>query len=86
MGLGPAPLVVTTPGRVQSFGSPMASSTRGAMISPSPRTMQSIAPSACSRNSAATKEALWPPTNTKVSGRFAFVSLERSITSGTFAR
>ena len=78
--------MVTTPGSVSSFGSPMASSTRGAMTSPSPRTMQSIAPSACSRNSAATNDALWPPTNTNASRRFAFVSLARSITSGTLAR
>ncbi len=56
------------------------------MTSPSPRTMQSMAPSAWSRNSAAMKDALWPPTNTNGAPGRALVSLARSTTSGTFAR
>ena len=31
-------------------------------------------------------DALWPPTNTNVSGKTAAAGLARSITSGTFAR
>ncbi len=54
--------------------------------SPSPFSTQSTAPSPCARIEAAVKDALWPPTQTKIRGQRAFVSLARSTISGTFAR
>src|SRR5207237_439968 len=67
-------------------GAPMASSKRGAINSPSPRTTQSRAPCACSSTSLAMNEMLCPPANRKQRGRRRRVSSARSITSGTLAR
>ena len=50
--------------------------------SPSPLRTQSMAPSPCSRMSAAMKDALWPPTKMKVPGSASFVALARSTISG----
>jgi hypothetical protein len=47
----------------------------------SPRTTQSIAPSACSSDSGAMNEALWPPTKTKGAGWRRSVSRARSSAS-----
>src|SRR5213594_3262516 len=85
-GAGPAPSGVTTPGSVARRGSPAASSSRGVIASPSPRTIASSAPSACSSSSSAMNEPLWPPAKTKQPGRRRFVSFARSSTSGTLAR
>ena len=86
VGAGPAPSGVTTPGSVARRGSPAASSSRGVIASPSPRTIASSAPSACSSSSSAMNEPLWPPAKTKQPGRRRFVSFARSSTSGTLAR
>ena len=51
-----------------------------------PFSTQSMAPSACSRISAAVNETLCPPTNTKISGHRRLVSLARSTISGMLAR
>jgi hypothetical protein len=86
-GGGPSPSAVTTPGiSCRLAPAANASSTFCDAPSPSPRMMQSIAPSACSSISWATNEALWPPTNTRVPGSVDLTSLASSTTSGTLAR
>ena len=69
-GGGPSPAALTAPGTsVRSVPFCTARSSSGTAASPSPLITQSIAPAACISRSSATKLALWPPTNTKQSGR-----------------
>src|SRR5271167_4265324 len=83
----PSPAAVTAPG-TKPIGLPasIAAINRGMAASPSPLITQSIAPAPCSMMALAVKEALCPPTQTKISGNRALVALARSTISGTFAR
>ena len=66
---GPSPAASPRPAaRARSPPGGRGGQESGAISSPSPRTTQSIAPSACSRISRAVNEALWPPAKTKQSG------------------